>query len=285
MLNIFILSLLITTNVFASIFGVDDRIDYYEIKDSKIKEVSKSLPALVLKSKMKKLANGDYQMLGDSLEKVLEFCSDTKFSQDPMNANCSSTLVGEDLILTSAHCVDENDSGIYSIDNYYIVFDYIKTNKDQVQFVIPKENVFEIEKKAYYNFDTSFSKTGLDIALLKLKRKTKRKPLKMNFKVKLNAEIFVMGYPLGVPQKLADNGVITSIDKSLNSFKHDLDIFSCNSGSGIINAKTFEVIGVLSRGTGPNYEKVGRECNDWHTTTQDGGYAESNILKILRGKL
>ena len=277
-------SFIISTVGYASIFGIDNREDFYEIKDVRLKEVSKSLPALVLKDKVKKLSDGNYQLIGTSLMDSFKFCEDAKFSDHPFNANCSSTLIDSDKVLTAAHCINEKDIGPYSIKNYYVIFDYKKYREDQKEYIIPKENVFEIEKKLHYDFDPSMSKTGIDLAVLKLYRKTDRKPLKINFEANIGDDLVVLGYPLGIPQKKTDDGRINSINKSTNSFRHDLDTFSCNSGSGILNLDTLEVIGVHVRGTGTNFNKYGRTCHDWFIAQPDKDYGEANDLKSLKGK-
>lgn len=273
-----------STVSYASIFGVDDRVDFHEIKEDRIKELSKSLPGLVLKDKVEKLANGDFRLIGKSIKAYFNFCDEANFSSQPFNANCSSTLIDSDKILTAAHCIDENDKGEFSIHNYYVVFDYKKEYPLQTEYIIPKENVFEIEKKLHFDFDPTMGKSGLDLAVLKLKRKTSRKPIKLNFNPQVGDDLVVLGYPLGVPQKKAEDGRIGSINNKTNSFRHDLDTFSCNSGSGIINLNTLEVIGVHVRGTGTNYKKYGKTCNDWQIADPEKDFGEANDLKSLKGK-
>ena len=90
----------------------------------------------------------------------------------------------------------------------------------------------------------------------------------------------MIGYPLGISQKVVEDGKVLSVDKKNVSFKHTLDSFSVNSGSPIFSVDGKQV-GVLVRGTGPNLsEREGQSCSDWHV----GGakdYSEGNDLSRL----
>jgi V8-like Glu-specific endopeptidase len=269
----------------ASIFGLDVRKDFFEINDEKIKEMSKSFPALILKNKLKKLENGDYKLIGETLEKSWKFCADDNFADQPMNANCSATLIGKNKVLTAAHCINENKGDTFNYNNYLVVFDYKKTSTIQTEYIIPAKNVFEIQKLTHHEFTWD---TMLDLAILKLKRKTDRPIIEvdLNFKVTEHEPLYVLGYPLGIPQKFADDGYITKIGReSKNSFRHNLDTFSCNSGSGIISAISNKIVGVHVRGTGSNYKKYGRTCNEWFKADPSVDFGEANLLNSLKGKI
>lgn len=258
----------------SAIVGTDDRYDMHEVHDKKILELSKSTPALILKSALKKTSDGNYQSTQTTLGKRMKMCSDAKFQDQPSIANCSAALIGKDKVLTAAHCFDDSS---YSFLNYYVVFDY--KNTTDVNYKIKKENVFEISELIYSKFDKTFTKTGEDIAIIKLTKATNRRPLKINFNssYEMGTNLFLLGYPLGTPLKLSTNGTIIESGSNTLSFKHNLDCFSVNSGSPIFNANTYEIIGVNVRGLGSNYSKYGRTCNDW-SLAKPGHYDEGNKL-------
>jgi len=156
------LSVLFSTSVLASIFNGDDRIDFYQIKDESIKNISKSIPSLVPKYKL--VREGDfYRIKSPTLHSNLGFCEDAPFAKEYQLANCSASLVGENTILTAAHCLDKGESSDYHLSKYYIVFDYKKIEDSPIN-KIKASDVYEIESMPYYNFEWD---TMHDIAILK----------------------------------------------------------------------------------------------------------------------
>lgn len=279
-MNKYIIFFLICTSSWAGIINSDDR---HEIFDSpiEIQDLSKSIAALVLKSRVEEQPNGDYKLLGSDYIEDFKFCSDERFvSTQKLTANCSASLVGESTILTAAHCIDLE--GQYSIENYYVVFDYKYMNDQSENMIIERKNVVEIKSILHYDFDFPGDK---DIALLELSTPVRdRTPLKISKKrIQEGEEIFMLGFPLGLPMKYHDNGYVTDSSTFLDgihSFTHNLDTFSVNSGSSIFSKNTNEIIGVLVRGVGPNYTlDQERNCNIWGNGDEHSG--EANYIDLL----
>ena len=278
----FILFISLNYRSFALIVDEDNRVDFFSFSDE-IKEVSQASIALIPKKNLKQLANGDYIVVGRTLQNVFNMCLDAKFSFEKVIVNCSASLISNNILLTAAHCIDQNDKNLDK-DSYYAVFDYKRKSDTTEDILIKKENVFLLEKELYHNFDLSF-KTGMDLALYKLNKATMRKPLIVNIEeLEVGDTISILGYPLGIPMKFADDSLITKINKSENSFRHFLDTFSVNSGSPILNDR-LEVIGVHVRGTGWNVHKYGRECSEWMLSNKEKDYSEANYLASIKGVL
>jgi hypothetical protein len=59
--------------------------------------------------------------------------------------------------------------------------------------------------------------------------------------------VFVVGHPCGLPQKVAGKARVAD-NRETTHFAATLDTYGGNSGSGVFNATTFELEGLLVRG-------------------------------------
>jgi V8-like Glu-specific endopeptidase len=283
MKNLFIF-LLFMQNAMSSIIGTDDR---HEVIDAslEIQKLSNSIAALVRKKNVIDQGDGTYKLKGSSYIENLNFCSDSNFVQtQSLIANCSAFLVAPNLIGTAGHCV-ENNSKI-NLKEFYAIFDYKVNSHDQSEFIIKKAQVFELVSAKQYIFEVPGDK---DIAVIELDREVKnRTPLKLsNTRPPVGEELYILGFPYGLPMKYQDNGYVTnSTDPrgGIDSFELDLDVFSVNSGSAIFSARTNEIVGVLVRGSGPNQETdPERKCDVWGGEISDREYSgEGNYIDLLR---
>lgn len=265
--------LLLSYSAIAGISGKDDR---QESRGSDVpallRDLSFSVPAIVEKKMLVK--SGEHFLpQGYSMQKM-NFCPDVRFSDEQYLARCSSSLVGEDLILTAGHCIDD-DIKTWCRD-YAVVFDYARGVGDKV---IRKENVFNCKEIVYRKFKGAFDE---DLALIRLDRKVPDRDLitVSQTMVSVGEPLTMIGYPLGISQKIVDDGKVLQHGPDKYSFRHKLDTFSSNSGGPLFNVKG-EQVGVLVRGTGGNQMPLaGRTCLDWYVDS-DTDYAEANTLLHL----
>ncbi len=280
-MKIFLALFILSLNIHAGIYNTDDR---HEIADAptEVQDISKSIAAVIPKNRVQKLENGNFKLSGLSYVDNYKFCKDEQFVQtQSLIANCSASLVGSNKIATAAHCFDDYPGS--TINDYYIVFDYVYEQGRSGDIILPKNSVYEIKGALQYIFDFPNDK---DVALLELTEKVRgRTPLKVSKeRVVINEEIYMLGFPLGLPMKYHDNGFVTSLTTGLSgesSFTHNLDTFSVNSGSSIFSSKTNEIVGILVRGIGDNYTlDKKRQCNIWGNG--DDHVGEANYIDLLQ---
>lgn len=257
---------LISVAKMSIIYGEDNRIDLYEIKDMRVKALGKSIAARIPNSSMREVTGNTYSIFNIIIsdEWGPNVCTDQRFANQPSASDCSGFLVGEDLLVTAGHCVLDQGQEVITpsktsgCQNNSWLFDYKvdAPGKLGLDFdIVPKSLVFhcsEVIRGAYLEDD--------DYALIRLSKKTQgRAALKLNMKrpVKVNQDIFVMGYPSGLPLKHAGGARVFSTHK--HYFSTNLDTFGGNSGSPVFNEQTLEVEGILVRG---DLDYVEREQGD-----------------------
>lgn len=272
-----LLILLFSTNLHASIYGKDDRVDTIQAP-AHLQDLARSVPALVQKNRIKALANGQFELIGNPMTKM-GLCKDALFAEEANIANCSASFIGGNKILTAAHCFNEDT---YKCENYHVVFDYQRSEIPmQAPHILDQSQVYNCKKIVFSEFDRTL--VGIDLAIIELDREVEnRTPVELNLKqtLKKNDPLVLIGYPLGISQKIVEDGKVLGVDKKNVSFKHNLDSFSVNSGSPIFSNEGIQV-GVLIRGTGSNFtDREGESCYDWHVAGPKD-YTEGNDLSRL----
>jgi V8-like Glu-specific endopeptidase len=240
------------------IYGVDNRLDV--IENPAVKDISQAIAGRV--------NNWSFQVDRDNNNKTLKtlsflappklsdpwggnVCTDERFADQTVLADCTGFLIGEDTLVTAGHCmtdfktVTENKSNHFC-EEFSWVFDYKADAAGQVQLErVSSERLFRCKKVIYAVLDEKN-----DYAVIQLDRKAVgRTPLKFRKegKAKDKQSIFVVGHPSGLPMKVADNAKVINNDIN-NYFSTNLDTFGGNSGSPVFNAQTLEVEGILVRG-------------------------------------
>lgn len=269
------LLLLFITQALAGIFGEDSRVEAYLDSTPLQLERARATPALVRTEALRLKADGSYEALPRSGAQM-QLCPDVRFADQPFLANCSASLIGEDLILTAAHCIDVTGPSVCGA--FKIIFDF--ASGEEVQ-TLRADQVFECKKIEHYQFNPRDMKE--DLAIIRLDRAvTDRVPIELDLRLPKTGEALeLLGYPLGLPLKLVTQGKVTSLQPQTLAFRHDLDTFSCNSG-GPVFSKEGKQIGVLVRGTTPNLQKrSSQNCHDWGQA-RAADWAEANTLTHLK---
>ena len=174
----------------------------------------------------------------------LSFCEGERFVNQPNPGTCSGFLIAPDLIITAGHCVQDDNS----CTDYSWVFGF--------EYDIPSKTAGkDIKESDVYHCKRVISNAlnmplGLDYALVQLDRRViDRGPLEIsiNDKIQDQTELFIIGSPSGLPLKVA-GGANVRTNTHPYFFSANLDSFQGNSGSGVFNASSGVIEGILVRG-------------------------------------
>jgi len=262
----FMLTLLVHANV-KVIYGEDNRSDVYAVTNSLYKTISLSTAALIDDSHLYPQGNM-VEIRGRALGEMFQLCPDERFRFQPSAATCSGTLVAPDIIMTAGHCYDLAHD---TCKNYAWIFDYKVAKENQMSVRVPLSSVYRCKEV----LSTVDNKTA-DYSLIRLNRAVSdRSPIKLSQrKVNIQDSLVLIGHPLGLPTKIADNGFV--INTTEFSFSTNLDAFTINSGSGVFDAMTGEVVGILSSGATDHQSQNG--CTKSRVLSMEEG--KEKVMKL-----
>ncbi len=243
-----------------SVYGEDNRLDYFAAAQD-MKTLSDSVVSLWKTHSVETLNPGEVKLKTVSLDNYImarnggsNLCPGEKFREQPTGAFCSGALVGEDLMMTAGHCI-RNAAECAATR---IVFGYaVKKEGEAAVTTLPASEVYGCSRvikrfrgKKPAPGNPAGQTQGADYALVQLDRKvTGHKPLPINRKADLkNGDgIVLIGYPLGLPLKIAGGAAVRDFSR-VGYFTANLDAFVANSGSPVFNAMTRKIEGILVRG-------------------------------------
>ena len=238
------------------IYGEDNRKEADAYSDIYLKSLSRSVSAMIPLENLKKTSNGfKISRKVKSLQDSYGFCEGERFSEQPTAAICTGFLVAPKIMVTAGHCYIEEKKACQK--NVW-VFDYKSSQLGE----FPNENIYRCKKILKRTFENA----GVDFTIVELDREvTDRKPLNLSAHRPVEGiPLVIMGYPMGLPIKIADGGEVLAVKDTF--FQANLDSFEGNSGSPVFNKGNGEVEGILVRGN-PDYTREGNckkanHCDD-----------------------
>lgn len=243
-----VLSSLVATVAYASgetptvIYGDDDRLDLYAVKNAHQNELADSTAALV-KGDQLTLNGSVYDIDADTLGASMGLCEKERFFTQPNAAFCSGSLVGDDLLITAGHCI----TGPSDCERTKFLFNYSITKEGEFPTTANIANVVGCKEIVARHLEND----GADYAVIRLDRKiSNHKPLRINRadSLKSGDSIGVIGHPSGLPTKVAFGDSVVRDVSTPGYFLASLDTYGGNSGSAVFNAKSGLVEGILVRG-------------------------------------
>lgn len=261
----------ISSTGYADIFGNDDRLEAFQVP--KVSVQRKAVAVGVLTSLIDPLENGRHRIYTDKVSDFL--CPDERFAdQSSVAYACTGYLIAPDLLLTAGHCATHEATRIRRepklyCESYAWVFDYYRSASP---ILARKDSVYNCKKILFAVFDGPSG--ARDFALIQLDRPVRsRKPLKMaQAEPSLNDSVYMLGHPMGLPMKYADQARITHLNpQDAYSLYTNLDAQAGNSGSPVFNRRN-EVIGTLVGGL-PNevtFENKVAGCERYNYCDENG---------------
>ncbi len=122
----------------------------------------------------------------------------------------------------------------------------------------------------------------LDHAVIKLKRPVLDRQyarLRSLGDVRPGDPLVLIGHPSGLPTKLAGDGFVLGVTQ--NAFTSNVDAFTINSGSGVFNAVTGEVEGILASGRA-DYDGKGNCTSVKRYSMNEGNEKVSKPLRVRK---
>jgi len=254
-------------SAFAVIYGADDR------REAPMNETSRAIGMILNGS----IEHEDTYPAPFPVAEGLRFLTQVKvaphdlrrFIDQPRVGDCTSFLVGPDLMMTAGHCIQSAEE----CRNTQVVFDFFKPEITTKSVTIPSSSIYRCAELVDQNFSASETHPN-DYAIFRLDRPVhERTPLSLSdapITTLLNHPVSTLGFPRGVFMKATDHGQVLALDSGNASFRTNLDTFSGNSGSPIFDDTTGKVIGILISGS---WDDNGQTVNG-HYSQVDVAYPE-----------
>lgn len=228
------------------IYGVDDRMDEYEVSDPALLAVGDATVALVSTGDLTDNGDGTYSLPAMTFAEVYELymgrplCADEPYRDQPSPAWCSGFLVAPDIVATAGHCVTNPGE----CSDTAFIFGFVMLDAATPVLTIDSSQVY------FCSEIIARQESAADWGLIRLDREVTDHtplPVRRTGVVEDGAEVLVIGHPVGLPRKYAGGATVRD-NSEPEYFQTNVDTYGGNSGSAVFDADTLLVEGILVRG-------------------------------------
>ncbi|MCK4761705.1 MAG: helix-turn-helix domain-containing protein [Candidatus Aminicenantes bacterium] len=227
------------TEVTRSSGYTDIYMDVCALIEDRIRRNSLAITVACLKKDLLPRDDNFHTLRAKTYGPTFNLCADERFYHQPIAAGpiCTGILVGEDVMLTTAHFANEDN-----VSNLRFIFDFVMLDSVSPLEKIPSGNVY----KGTEIIHRVHNPEG-DWALVKLDRKVVgRETASVSQKgIFYEQPVYVMSHPCGLPLKFSPGSFVEAFNESY--FRAPLDVYSGSSGAPVFCAETHELIGIVSR--------------------------------------
>jgi V8-like Glu-specific endopeptidase len=231
-----------------AIYGIDNRHNFYDKlvqTDKAILNNTLKVACIVYKTQLKPLGNGTFSLTPTGKYTSYDgskFCDNERFYNEPVASFCSGFAVSKNTFVSAGHCLNAS-----SIKDVVFIYGFCMKDSLTANLIINEKDVFTPTEIIKWEYDKT---TKNDFCLVKVNKQIpddKITSIRKTGKVSDNQEVYVIGYPSGLPVKVTPFGRVQNNTIS-NYFITNLDTYGGNSGSAVFNSITHQVEGILVRG-------------------------------------
>jgi AraC-like DNA-binding protein len=241
----------INVDIFRGRGHSNKRLDYFEISDDRVRHNVLSAATICMKGDL--LADGDgyFALRTGIYGSTFNLGEAEAFYHQPVGVGemCTGVLVGDDVVVTAAHFVNEQN-----VSGLRFLFDFVMQDPITPEEKIPAANIYKgvaiIER--FHNPDA-------DWAAIKLDRKVtgREKAVVSRRNLFFEQPLYVIGNPCGLPLKFSTGAFVDEISDSY--FRTGLDVYGGSSGAPVFCAETHELVGLVSRFTPTDFRWTGEK--------------------------
>jgi hypothetical protein len=224
-----------------AIYGVDDRMDLFEVTDQQSLADADCVVALFRSNRVTDNGDGTSTLRTRSFASAQILCAAERFGAQPVGAFCSGFLVARNIIATAGHCADHGD-----VTTIRFVFGFRMQSATTARTTVNNSEIYSGVRIIGRALDGG----GADWALVEIDRPVTNHRVarvRRTGRIGNSQSVHVIGHPSGLPLKFADGAIVRDNQPSA-FFVANLDTYGGNSGSPVFNSDTHEVEGILVRG-------------------------------------